>query len=376
MIRLTIPSIDEDDLQTVRDTLASGFLVQGPRVAAFEQAVAEYVGTSYAIAVSNCTAALHLALVALGVGPGDRVAVPTYSWPATANVVALCGAEPVFVEIVPDTYNMSPVVLEETLKRTKVKAVVPVHAFGGSADMPRLVEIAARHEAQVIEDAACALGADLAGRRAGAWGVMGCFSFHPRKAITTGEGGMITTDDAALARTLRALRNHGQDPDAPTPDFVLPGYNLRLTEFQAALGSSQMKKLERIIAGRRVQAQNYGSLLRGRDIETPAALADSRHVYQSYVVLLPSDLASRRTEIIAALKSQGIETTIGTYHLPLTTYFRTQGGYVAGDFPVTDDIASRAMSLPLFEGLIEEQQRRVTQALLATIGHLAVTSHG
>lgn len=367
MIRLTIPSIDEDDLQAVRDTLASGFLVQGPRVAAFEQAVAEYVGTEHAVAVSNCTAALLLALMAIDVGPGDRVAVTTYSWPATANVIALCGAEPVFVEIEAGTFNMDPVALAETMQRSNVKAILPVHTFGGIADMPKILAVAAQYGVPVIEDAACALGAELDGRRAGTWGLMGCFSFHPRKAITTGEGGIVTTDDAALVRRLRMLRNHGQDPDAPVPDFVLPGHNMRLTEFQAALGGTQIRKVERIIASRRAQAARYDKLFQSTELVPSRALSGSRHVYQSYVALLPQKAAPRRTEIIAALKSQGIETTIGTYHLPLTTYFRNRGGYAVGDFPVTDDVAARSISLPMFEGLEFAQQEQVVAELMQLV---------
>ena len=372
MIRLTIPSIDEDDLQAVRETLASGFLVQGPRVAAFEEAVAEYVGSKHAVAVSNCTAALLLALMAIDVGPGDRVAVTTYSWPATANVIALCGAEPVFVEIEAGTFNMDPVALAKTLGSSNVKAIIPVHTFGGIADMPKLLAVAAQHGLPVIEDAACALGAELDGRRAGTWGLMGCFSFHPRKAITTGEGGMVTTDDAALVRRLRMLRNHGQDPEASSPDFVLPGHNLRRTEFQAALGGTQMRKVERIIGSRRDQAGRYDKLFQSTEMEPSRALFGSRHVYQSYVTLLPRNVAPRRPEIIAALKAQGIETTIGTYHLPLTTYFRHRGGYAVGDFPVTDDVAARAISLPMFEGLEFAQQEQVVAELLQLVRSMEV----
>ena len=367
MIRLAIPSIEEDDLQAVREALASGFLVQGPRVAAFEQTVADYVGTKHAVAVSNCTAALLLALMAIEVGPGDSVAVTTYSWPATANVIALCGAEPVFVEIEPGTFNMDPKALAETMQRTTVKAILPVHTFGGMADMSKITKVAEQYGVPVIEDAACALGAEIEGRRAGTWGLMGCFSFHPRKAITTGEGGIVTTDDASLVLRLRMLRNHGLDPEAPTPDFVLPGHNMRMTEFQAALGSTQMQKVERIIASRRSQAARYDKLFEPTEIVPPDALPGSRHVYQSYVALLPQKVSPRRPEIIAALKAQGIETTIGTYHLPLTTYFRNRGGYSTGDFPVTDDVAARAISLPLFEALTSQQQEQVATELLQLV---------
>jgi perosamine synthetase len=367
VIRLAIPSIEEDDLQAVREALASGFLVQGPRVAAFEQTVADYVGTRHAVAVSNCTAALLLALMAIEVGPGDSVAVTTYSWPATANVIALCGAEPVFVEIEPGTFNMDPHALAETMQRTTVKAILPVHTFGGMADMSKITKVAEQYGVPVIEDAACALGAEIEGRRAGTWGLMGCFSFHPRKAITTGEGGIVTTDDASLVLRLRMLRNHGLDPEAPTPDFVLPGHNMRMTEFQAALGSTQMQKVERIIASRRSQAARYDKLFEPTEIVPPNALPGSRHVYQSYVALLPQKVSPRRPEIIAALKAQGIETTIGTYHLPLTTYFRNRGGYSTGDFPVTDDVAARAISLPLFEVLTSQQQEQVATELLQLV---------
>lgn len=367
MIKLAIPSIDEADLAAVREALLSLQLVQGPRVLAFEERMAALVGTRHAVAVANCTAALHLALLVLGVGPGDKVAVTTYSWPATANVIALVGAEPVFVEIEPTTCGMDPRALEAVLAQHRVRAILPVHAFGGMAALPELLELAARHGVPLIEDAACALGTTLHGRQAGSFGVMGCFSFHPRKAVTTGEGGVITTDDAGLARQLKILRNHGLDPDAATPDFVMPGYNLRMTEFQAALGLTQLDKLERLIAARQELAGRYAGLLAGTPVTPPGALAGSEHVYQSYVVLLPADAAPRRVELIAAMREAGIETTIGTYHMPLIRHFRERYGFGPGAFPVTDDVAGRAMSLPLFEGMTPEQQALVVRTLVGLL---------
>lgn len=369
-IRLTIPSIEDDDLQAVRAVLATGYLVQSAHVAALEQAVAEHVGVRHAVAVSNGTAALHLALLALDVRAGDIVVVTTYSWPATANVIELCGAQPVFVDIRPDTFNMDPARLEATLERLmsnpdtarRVRAVLPVHTFGQLADMPAILDLAARYGLPVIEDAACALGASLDGRQAGAWGVMGCFSFHPRKAITTGEGGLITTDDDALARRLRALRNHGLDPEAPAADFIMPGFNYRMTEFQAALGGTQMTKLDRVIAARRTRAARYADLLGETPIAPPAAShTDAEaHVYQSYIVLLP---AGRRDAVMARLHAQDIQCAIGTYHMPLTTYFRTRYGYRAGDFPTSDAVFAGALTLPLHEYLTGDEQARVAEAL-------------
>ena len=375
MIRLTIPSIEEDDLKVIREVLESGFLVQGARVAEFEKAIATYVGVKYVVAVSNCTAALHLALLALDVRAGDLVLVTTYSFVTTANVIEICGAQPVFVDIQPDTFNMDPERLAETMGRLmttvatarRVKAILPVHTFGQMADMTAIIKIAGQYGVPVIEDAACALGAKWEERQAGTWGVMGCFSFHPRKAITTGEGGAITTNDDQLARKLRALRNHGLDPDASSPEFIMPGFNYRMTEFQAAFGSSQMKKLDRIIAARRRLAHYYGSMLENDPVLMPHMSPQSYHVYQSYVTLLPEKSAPHRAEIICQLKEQGVEINIGTWHIPLTTYFRTRYGYRVGDFPSTDHVFERALTLPLHEFLTESEQETVLQKLMQAL---------
>jgi perosamine synthetase len=371
MIKLTIPSIEEDDLQAVREVLTSGCLALGPIVTAFEKAVAEYVGTKYAVAVSSGTAALHLTLLAKNVRPRDRVLVTSYSFIATANVIALCGAQPVFVDILPDTFNIDPDRLRKTLKQLmvnkskaqQVKAILPVHTFGQMADMAAVLELAQSYTLPVIEDAACALGATLQGRQAGAWGVAGCFSFHPRKPITTGEGGIVTTNDSALAHRLRVLRNHGQDPHTSSPEFIMPGYNYRMTEFQAAMGITQMNKLDRIIAARRRLASNYDLLLEGTPFQVPVVSSGNQPVYQSYVVLLPEGAIARRDHIIAALKEEGVETNIGTWNMPTTTYFRKRYGYRTGDFRVTDQIFARSLALPLYEKMSEYEQEKVVDVL-------------
>ncbi len=378
MIRLAVPLIEEDDLRAVREVLFSGYLVQGSRVASFEQAVATYVGCQYAIAVSNGTAALHLALLALDVKPGDIVVVTAYSWPATANVVELCGAQPVFVDIQSDTFNLDPNCLEQVLQRLmdepatakRVKAILPVHTFGQMAEMTMILDIAQRYELPVVEDAACALGATFDGHQAGTWGTISCFSFHPRKAITTGEGGVLTTNSPELAKRLKALRNHGLDPDAPRPDFIMPGFNYRMTEFQAALGLTQVAKLNRIIAARRLIAKRYDELFANALIQPPQIKERCAVVYQSYVILLPACFSHHRENLIGKLKDHDIETTIGTWHMPMTTFFRTRYGYATGSFPVTDQIFARSMALPLHQHLSESDQKKVHDTLLDSLGML------
>jgi dTDP-4-amino-4,6-dideoxygalactose transaminase len=316
------------------------------------------------VAVSSGTAALHLALLALDVGPGDEVAVPCYSWPATANVVVRVGADPVFIDIEPATQNLDVRSLERAAsEHPRLKAVIPVHAFGSMADMPAIVGLAQERGLEVVEDAACALGAALCGRNAGAWGKAGCFSFHPRKVVTTGEGGMVTTDDGALDAKLRQLRNHGLSAGRPTGEFIDAGLNYRLTDFQGALGHSQLTRLDAFLERRRYLAQQYAVLLQSLDLQLPAPAEESASTFQTYVVLLPRDLAASRTALIAHLRRAGVEVAIGTHHIPLTSYFRRRDGYRPGDFPVTDGVAARALALPMHHALTEEDQHAVAEAL-------------
>jgi dTDP-4-amino-4,6-dideoxygalactose transaminase len=367
VIRLMVPDIEAEDIEAVVEVLRGGHLVQGEQVRQFEALLAKTIDVDHVVTVNSGTAALHLALQALEIGPGDAVAVPAYTWPATANVVALVGADPVFVDIEPSSWGMDPYALQRVLASDgRIKAIMPVHAFGRFADIVSINEVARACGIPIVEDAACALGATLVGRGAGSWGDLGCVSFHPRKVLTTGEGGAVATNDGSLAARLRMLRNHGLDPTASSPDFKIPGYNLRLTEFQASLGRGQLLRLERILGRRRALAAAYSACFADTPVEHPRPDDPAAHTYQSYVVLLPRRLKSRHS-LISTLRTEGIETTIGTHHVPLTTYFRERYRFRVGDFPVTDDVASRALTLPLHRDLDEVAIGRVAATLLAHI---------
>lgn len=371
MIPLAKPSIDNTDIAAVTEVLLSGQLVQGRKVEEFERHVSDIVGASNAVAVSNCTAALHLALLALNIKPDDLVAVPAYSWPATANVVELCGATPIFVDIEPDTFAMSASALAHTLDRvsgsTRTRgtfvAVIVVHPFGQMADMRAILKITEKLKIPVIEDAACALGALRNGLRSGGCGQIGCFSFHPRKAITTGEGGIACCNDQAVSDTMRTWRNHGQHPSASTPTFTLPGYNYRMTDVQAALGISQLQKYPHILDMRRKAAGQYHTLLARTSLTLPPTLADNQPVHQSYVVLLPQKYSNTQRETIFRLRELGVEATIGTWHIPMTEYYKTRYNYTVGNYPIADDIFQRALSLPLFDAITETEQEYVAECL-------------
>ncbi len=358
-IRLCKPLLEEEDFAQVVKVLRSGQLVQGAQVADFEAAVAAYLDVQHAVAVSSGTAALHVAMAALGVGSGDLVVTTAYSWISTANVVELLGATPLFVDIDPITYNICPDALCAALEKhanRSLKAILPVHAFGLMADMAAILDAAHTYGLPVVEDAACALGAVSSGKAAGTWGTMGCFSFHPRKTLTTGEGGLVCTDDSALAEKLRTLRDHGKRLQQGHVDFVVPGFNYRMTEFQAALGTAQIKRHDRALETRKQIARNYEHLLEGLPLQLPHT-PDSTTTAQSYVVLLAQGVD--RDKLIRGLALEGVETAIGTYALPMTEYYRRRYKYEPRDFPATTDVAERALALPLHNALTEEEQARV-----------------
>ncbi len=320
--------------------LASGQLTMGPKVAELEAEVARACEVEHAVAVSSGTAALHLALLALGIGPGDEVVVPAYTFPATANVVALVGARPVLVDVDPDTMNVDPAQVSVT---PRTKAILAVHLFGRPARLEELPDVT------LIEDAAGALGARRGGRACGGLGVLGCLSFHPRKIVTTGEGGAVTTNEAELAENVRVLRHHGWRSD----DMPAPGFNYRLSDILCAVGLPQLRRLAELHAVRARLAAAYEQRLRGLPLLTPRADDGDVHGWQAYVVQVDD-----RDDVLRELRAQGIEAQIGTYALHRLGAFREQGA-----FPGADRAFERALALPFHSRLREPDLDRVAGAL-------------
>lgn len=366
-IWLARPQTDEAEIAEIREVLASGWLTQGPKVAAFESMVAERVGVPHAVAVTSATTALQLSLAALGVGPGDEVLVPDFTFPATANVVVQQRAQPVLVDIDLATFAIDPADLAAKIT-PRSRAIIPVHPFGLPADMDPIMELAAGHGLTVIEDAACALGADYAGRPAGSIGLAGCFSFHPRKSITTGEGGMITTSDDAFADRVGLLRNHGGARSGGRYVFEEAGFNYRLSDILAAVGVAQMRKLDLMLDARRRVAAWYDEALDGAGLESlqrPQVPDGRRHTYQSYVVLL--DPQVDRDRVIAALAEAGIETTLGTYALHAQPFFARTYGFRPGDIPHSFRAFTSTLALPLHAGIGADEVAFVVSQLTSAL---------
>lgn len=344
-VPLTRPHLDDAEMAEIREVLDSGMVVQGPKTAAFEQMVADVTGTEHAVAVTSATAGLHLSLLALDIGPGDEVLVPGFTFPATGNVVRMTGATPVLVDVRTDDYAID---VDDAVAKTtdRTRAIMPVDPFGLPYDAEPLLAHAEGRGLAVIEDAACALGATAAGRAAGALGTMGVFSFHGRKIITTGEGGMVTTDDAALADRLRCLRNHGIVRGDQGFRFIEPAGNHRMSDIAGAIGIAQMRKLEGMVAARRAFAERLSAHLAAVPGVTPQATPSGRtHTFQSYVVLL--DDAIDRPALIAALRERGVESTIGTYALHLEPVF-AELGYGPDDLPGARRLGDHTLTLPLY----------------------------
>jgi perosamine synthetase len=346
-IRLAFPELGEAELEAVREVLESGALTMGPKVAEFEQLVAAACGVEHAVAVSNGTAALHLAVLALGIGAGDEVIVPAYTFPSTANVVRLAGATPVLVDVDPATFNLDVAKVYEAVT-PRTKAVLAVHLFGRPLDWEEL-QNAVPPDVLLLEDAAGALGARWRGMPCGGLGTMGCLSFHPRKVVTTGEGGAVTTGDAELAASIRRLRHHGIDPGS---DIVEPSTNYRLADILCAVGIPQLRRLDELLAERTRVAEGYSQRLEGV-VELPAADEGDVHGWQAYVIRL-----DRRFEAMETLRAEGIEVQIGTYALQHLSAYRDQG-----PFPGADETFERALALPLHSRLTDADLDRVAEGI-------------
>ena len=364
-MKLTVPPVGKEELAAVERVFQSGHLTQGVETQAFESLVAAFVGTKFAFATSSATTGLHLALDALGLAREDEVIMPAFSFPATANVAVQLGAIPVFVDVDIDTFNIDATQLPHALS-AKSAAVMPVHAFGLPADMTAVCNFAALHGVPVIEDAACALGASVGARQAGSLGNVGVFSFHPRKIITTGEGGMITTDDEDLAERLRILRSHGGVRRELFLEFIGPGYNYRLSDVHAAIGVAQMARLEGILRERKRLAGDLTARLSEMDlVRVPIFPSGFSHAYQSYVVLL--DDSVNRDRVIVEMRRRGIETTLGTYGMHIQPYFRDRFRLRAEMFPNATRAHRQTLTLPLFLGMSEDDLDRISTHLTASI---------
>jgi len=370
------PYLRGDEGAAVAEVIASGWVSQGPRVREFEAAFAERVGAAEAVAVSNCTTALQLALHVSGVGPGDEVIVPSMSFIATANSVWQCGATPVFADVDPRTYNLDPDSAERAITE-RTRAIMPVHQLGLPADMDRFLALADRHGLALVEDAACAIGAAYKGRPIGSLGPLACFSLHPRKVITTGEGGMIALQDPAVAARLRQLRQHAMDVsdlarhgarDVVIESYPERGWNYRMTDMQAALGICQLELLDEILSERRRLAARYTAAIEQLDWLAPPFEPDyAERTWQSYAVELAPDGPIDRTELMRRLLLDGVPTRRGVMAI------HREGAYAGNGatLPHTEAASDRSLMLPLFAGLTDEQQDHVLGCLAAHVATIA-----
>jgi perosamine synthetase len=364
VIRLTQPFIDERAIEEISEVLKSGMLVQGEYVKKFEDALREYMSAKYVLAVSSGTAALHLALVALDIKEGDAVIVPAFTFPATANVVELQRARPVLVDVDIRTYNIDLEQLEKTIKNwkgpEKLKAIVVVHEFGAPCNMDEIISIARKYNLYLIEDAACALGAKYKGQHVGTFGDIGCFSWHPRKAITTGEGGALVVNNEEMFNKLSLLRNHGIcRKDDGSIDFLLPGYNYRLTEFQAVLGLNQLGQFDCWLERRREIVKLYYHKLADIGIQLPDDIEG--HAWQTFMVVLPEHI--NRTSVIKKLKQENIETNLGAQALHMLSYYSSKYDYVKGDFLNSAILYERGLAIPLHPFLQENEINAIVTSL-------------
>ncbi|MDA0194127.1 MAG: DegT/DnrJ/EryC1/StrS family aminotransferase [Bacteroidetes bacterium] len=371
-ISISQPQLGEEEWHALKEPLTSGWLTSGPMVKEFEEQFAKRHQVKHAVAVTSATTALHLSLVGLDIGPGDEVIVPAFTWVSTANVVLYCGAKVVFTDIDPHTFNIDPIGLKDKIT-SKTKAIICVHLFGLSADMDEIKKVSG--DIALIEDAACAAGASYKGTPVGSLGTMACFSFHPRKSITTGEGGMITTNNDQLSTRLGILRNHGasiseeQRHNGPQP-FILPdfnelGYNYRMTDLQGAVGNVQLKKLDKFINERAKWASYYNEQLKALDwLHLPEYSGQYGHGWQSYVTMVDETKSQApRNEIMRILLEKGISTRPGTHAVHMLSYYAKRLGIKPEDFVNAKNANDFSMAIPLHNKMTEEDFQYVVNTL-------------
>lgn len=369
-MNITEPYFDNEEIQLLREALDSKWVTQGPKTLQFEKLFSEAHSVNHSIATTSCTAALHLSALALGLKPGDEVIVPAFTWVTSAHSAEYVGAKAVFADVDINTFNLDPKALEAAIS-SRTKAIVVVHLFGKACPMNEIIKIAQKHNISIVEDAACAVGTKYDGVPVGSIGDLGCFSFHPRKVITTGEGGMVTTNNDALAERVKALRNHGATGVAPGADpskpynmseFDLLGYNLRMSDIQAAVGVAQMSKLRILLDERRELALRYTELLEDvKEITTP--IDDSGHTYQSYVIRLNDNNKNKRNELMEHLAASGIQTRPGTHAVHRLGYYQNKYDLKPSEFPNACTAEDTTITLPLFPNMTIDQQKLVVSKI-------------
>jgi perosamine synthetase len=370
MIPIAKPYLTKKEAKAAYNTILTGWITQGPRVAEFEQKFAAYTGAKYAVAVSNCTTALHLAMIVAGVGPGDEVICPSMSYIATANAIKYVNAVPVFAEIDPNNYNLDISDVEKRIN-AKTKAILLVHQIGMPADIDAFKELAAKHNLHLIEDAACAAGSSYKGAKIGSHSDLVCFSFHPRKVISTGDGGMITTNNEAYYNRLKLLRQHGMSVNDRTrhesskiifEDHLEVGYNYRLTDIQASVGIQQLEKIDWIVGKRRKIASKYHKAFKKiPGIQLPLEKKGYFSNYQSYSIYLKDDCSLNRNDIMQKMLDAGVSTRRGIMTSHRETAYKTE--YAGLSLPVSEKACDRSIILPLYVPMKDEDTEKVIATL-------------
>ena len=382
MMHLAFPKFDHRERELVDECLSSGWVTQGPLTERFEAQLASRHQVSQAMATTSCTAALHLAILALGLRPGDEVIVPAFTWITSASCAEYVGAKPVFVDCDPNTYNIDPNKIKAAIT-PNTRAIVAVHLFGLAADIDAIKAVVGDQKIAIIEDAACAIGTLYKGVPVGGLGDLGCFSFHPRKVITTGEGGLVTTSNEILAERVKIFRNHGsmhkpelRDGEKPGPwtmaEFGEAGFNLRLSDIQSAVGLAQLEKLDGLLSDRRRRARDYDEKL-AELVGIALPFQDAGHSYQSYVIRLTDRGRKYRNVVMQALSKANIATRPGTHSVPNTAFYKSKYDLKPTDFPIATSLENETITLPLFPGMTSNHVDQVVAALRSALSYTPMT---